>query len=236
MTNKLTTEEFPSDLNDESYRAISRFVPLSVVFGVASSLALIHPLLWLIPLATVILAVIGLRQIAGNPELIGRKSILFGLVCGCFFGTLAPVHVLTHNHLLSREARRVASDWLELIRQDRMQEAHQWMLEPSQRKGSFSPPQDHSESKSPEDEGLNRFLSETPVNSFRDKIVNSSLHFDGRQDFSVLDEVSFVVHRFVVVSESSDTTSDWTFQVTVKRTTHRNTGEAYWTIEHLREA
>jgi len=130
----------------------------------------------------------------------------------------------------------VATDWLKLIRQDRMQEAHQWMLEPGQRKGSFLPPQEHSESKSPADESLNRFLSETSVNSFRDKIVNSSLHFDRRQDFSVLDEVSFVVHRFVVVSESSDTTSEWTFQVTVKRTIHRNTGEAYWTVEHLREA
>ena len=236
MKSKLTTEDFPSEFNSASYRAISRFAPLSVVFGVASSLALIHPLLWLTPLVTVILAVIGLRQIAGNPELAGRKAILFGLVCGCFFGTLAPVHVLTHNYLLSREARRVATDWLELIRQDRMQEAHQWMLEPSQRKGSFLPLQEHSESKPPADESLNRFLSDTSVESFRDKIANSSLHFDGREDFSVLDEASFVVHRFVVRSESSDTTSEWTFQVTVKRTINRSTGKAYWTVEQVREA
>jgi len=236
MKNKSTTEEFPAEFNGESYRAISRFAPLSAVFGIASSLALIHPLLWLTPLVTVILAITGLRQIAGNPEFIGKKALLFGLVCGCFFGTLAPARVLTHSYLTSREARRVATDWLELIRQDRMQEAHQWMLEPNQRKGSFLTMQEHSEFKSPADESLNRFLAEASVGSFREKIVNASLHFDGQQDFLILDEASFVVHRFVVRSKSSDTTSEWTFQVTVKRTINRNTGKAYWTVEQIREA
>ena len=72
----------------QSYRAISPWTPLTVLLGLASPLALVHPLLWIVPLAGILLAWIGIKQVSPllwtNMQCIVPK--IPGTLCATFGG------------------------------------------------------------------------------------------------------------------------------------------------------
>jgi hypothetical protein len=111
-----------------TYRSISLAAVLALVFGCASALALIHPFLWVIPVVTIVIAVVAMRGIAREgANLTGRGLAITGLVLALFFGCWAPTRILTRQSYLYRQARPYADQWLELVRDGKIFEAHQLM-------------------------------------------------------------------------------------------------------------
>ena len=116
-------------LDSQSYRAISPLAIAACILGVASALALIHPLFWFLPVATVAVSVLALRSISRNSDaLVGRKAALVGLAAAAFFGVWAPTSLALQRVVIPRHARPFAEYWLELLRDGRVHEAHQWTV------------------------------------------------------------------------------------------------------------
>ena len=133
MAAQQTNPTLPESIEMDTYHAVSRWAPLTLVLGMLSALALAHPLLWAFPLAAIMAAWAGLRQISSDAGYVGRGMILLGLSLALFFGLLTPAKHVSRQLLLSREARRVLVDWVGLVRQGRIEEAHQWTLAPADR-------------------------------------------------------------------------------------------------------
>lgn len=111
------------------YRGISVAAVLTLVLGSASALALVHPLLWVLPPLTVAVAVVALRAIdAEGSMLTGRGLALAGMSLALVFGLWAPARVLSRQWQLYRQARVFADEWFELVRTGKLPEAHQLSL------------------------------------------------------------------------------------------------------------
>ena len=108
------------------YRPISRLAIASLLLGLLSAAALLHPLLWILPISAVILAAIAFRQtVSPASELRGTAFALTAISLGFLFGSLAVSWQFSFQAALDRQAREYSTAWLELVRQGRLQEAHQ---------------------------------------------------------------------------------------------------------------
>jgi hypothetical protein len=113
------------------YRAISRLAVVALVLGLASALAPVHAVLWVVPAIGTAVAVAALRSISRSSQaLVGRQAALAGLALAVFFGVCAPARLISQRIVTAREAREFAEYWLGLVRAGRLLEAHQWTENP----------------------------------------------------------------------------------------------------------
>jgi hypothetical protein len=117
-----------------SYRAVSRYAVAALLLGAASSLALAHPILWLLPPIAAMVAIYALYSIAARPtELVGRWTALTGLALALLFGTLAPAQFISRQARIYSEARKHADAWLETVRSGNLYEAYELHLPANER-------------------------------------------------------------------------------------------------------
>jgi len=118
------------------YRAFSVPAVVGLILGFLAPLAMIHPILWIVPPCGVCVNGWALWQIARNaPALCGRRVALVGLTLSLVFGTAAPTGWLSYRWLIRREARQFAMAWFEFLRQGEPHKARLMVPDPR-----FRPP------------------------------------------------------------------------------------------------
>ena len=116
------------------YRAVSGAAVASVILGLLSSLALVDPLLWVVPVVGVAVGALALWRIARRqPALIGRRAALAGLLLSMLLGAAAVSDWYGYRWLVRREAVRFADLWFEQLADDQPQRAYQLTLGPRAR-------------------------------------------------------------------------------------------------------
>lgn len=146
------------------YRGISVAAVLTLALGIASSLALVHPFLWVVPLITIVTAVAALRAISiEGSNLTGRGLALAGMSLALLFGLWAPTRVISRQWQLYHQGQVFAEEWLDLVRAGKLQEAHQLALPRAERQ----PPGTKLETVYEQSEDLKKrfknFFAEKPV-------------------------------------------------------------------------
>src|SRR6516164_2133754 len=125
------------DLADEetaSYRGLSSLAVVSLVAGLLSPLAMFYAVPIVFPVVAVIAATIALRQIAVQaPNLTGRIPALAGLFLGLVVLVAAPADSWVYRYYLRREARQIAASWIEDVREGKVYQAHDLMIDPKKR-------------------------------------------------------------------------------------------------------
>ena len=126
------------------YRPVSKLAVAAAVAGILSALALMTPLLWLLPLVGVALAVAGLADVARpGAEKAGRAAALLGLALSIGFGTQAVSGKLVTRWITQRRSLAVAVTFLDAIRDDRIADVKSMLsqgLLPGQEMSAMQPP------------------------------------------------------------------------------------------------
>ena len=132
-----TPEPGFSSVEDEAltgYRPVSRLAIVSLVLGLLSAAALLHPLLWILPILAVLLAGIAFRQtVAPASELRGTGLALTAISLGIPVRLPCRVLAIQFSAALDRQASEYSTAWLELVRQGRLKEAHQLTMYSAER-------------------------------------------------------------------------------------------------------
>jgi hypothetical protein len=146
------------------YRPVSGWGLAALLIGVASVAALVHPLLWCVPLSGVVVSLIALRRIERSQvKVLGRKAALIGLALSVIYGVAAPVRLKSREHWLSMRAERLADEFLEDLRTQQVDRAFALMLR-SVEKMPTHRPKAAGDTAEPEPQNpLQLFLSEQPV-------------------------------------------------------------------------
>lgn len=125
----------------DDYSPVSALAITGLVLGLCSALALIHPVLWLIPLSAVLLACLALLKIAvASPPLLGRKAALLGLALALIFGISAPIQHWAHRRALRVDAMELADEWFTALRLNRPDYAVRLTRRPSSKASRAKPP------------------------------------------------------------------------------------------------
>ena len=113
----------------EDYRPLSRVALVSFLVGWTSALALAHLVFCIFPVAGVVLALMAMWQLR-SPEnkQSGRMLAVFGLGLSLLFASWAIAREASRDLHLYGQARVFAANWFELLRQGKVQEAHQLVM------------------------------------------------------------------------------------------------------------
>lgn len=141
VSSSLSTK--PLDVEDltDNYRPICVTAVGGLIIGLLSILALVHPLLWLLPLAGIVADWVALRQIATtSPRLLGRKAALVGMTLSLIFGLAAPIQHQIHRRALQADAIEVANEWFTALRENRPDYALRLTQQPTTKAARAKPP------------------------------------------------------------------------------------------------
>lgn len=112
-------------------RPVHRVALGSFLIGSLSWLAAFHPALWLVPAIGIVLSLAAWRAVSGGggeSRFRGRRLAIVGLALSVFFLAYAPVRQVSRQQRLYAEAERVSREWITLVCQGQLREAHQLRL------------------------------------------------------------------------------------------------------------
>jgi hypothetical protein len=123
--------------NDEpltTYRPVSVPAVVGLLLALLSPAALLHPALWALPAAALIVGLAALRGIArGESQRIGVKAAVVGILVSSFVLSAAVVEWWTYRRLMVTEARQFGAEWFRFLASDQPQKAHALTIPPQYR-------------------------------------------------------------------------------------------------------
>ena len=213
------------------YRSISRLAMFSLLLGLVCPLALVHPLAWAIPCITIPISWAALRRIS-HPQamLTGKTAAVLGMLIAVLFLAWAPVRHIIHIQLYTNQAKQFSDTWLELVRENHIQEAHRWML-PFHRRMSEMTTQQFYETNVDLQEDLKSEFTEEPANLLASQ-SNSSIRFLGVEAMQKIPSTGGTTFLLKYVLERlEDDLEDVEFIVRVRQETED--GVKHWQIADI---
>jgi hypothetical protein len=115
---------------EENYQSVSGLSVAALLTGLASSLALIHPLLVFVAVLGVILALVALRSIASSDGQLGGQGLaVAGLCLAVLFSGWSLAGSVSASMALRQQAREFVDDWLHILASGQKYYAHQLYAE-----------------------------------------------------------------------------------------------------------
>jgi hypothetical protein len=121
----------PQDTELAAYRALPGQAVLGLIFGLLAPLAMVDPLLWIMPALGAVMSWWALRRIRDNaPAMAGRGMAWAGLTLSLLLLAAAPTDWLLYRGLIRREAQQFSALWFRYLLHDEPQKAHQLTTRP----------------------------------------------------------------------------------------------------------
>jgi hypothetical protein len=222
----------PDEQPLKDYSSVSRLAVLALALGLASGLMLVSPVLAILPLLTVGVAFIALRQIASSEgQLTGRWPATVGLCLAMGFLGWGISRQSSRQTLLLAEAERAIDAWLELVRDGKLVEAHQRMRAADSRVKSEQGIKDYYATDREAQEHMDGFFASDPIKSFRAIGSDVEFRYEGvvtTTRHGLNDDV--MVRYDFVDPRTSDTRSMW---ITATRTFNPTNKQASWYVNHV---
>ncbi len=106
------------------YTSLSSLAVCAFLLGLASLVALMAPLLVVVPIAGIFVSLLALVRINGSAgALSGKKLATCALALSVVCGIASPLRIKVRDALYQRQANRSARDWLELVTNNETEQA-----------------------------------------------------------------------------------------------------------------
>jgi hypothetical protein len=122
------------DDRERDYRTVEPWAIVALVLGAVSAVALLDPLLLLVPLVALGASVVALVRLARDTDRSGRAAALAGLALAIMFGVAPVAQMATTWAMLSRQARGVGDQFFEYLRERSPEKAMMLRFAPDQRR------------------------------------------------------------------------------------------------------
>ncbi len=223
--------EAETEQND--YRPLSSMAVLTCLAGVASFLAILSPVLWVLPAIAVVLGLAALRELHRTPERTGRRAALAGIALALFFGSWAPVRYLSRQRTIKHYARQFADDWLVLFRHEEFFKAHQLQLYKMQRAGGEVSLKEHYEKNSMAKTELDTFFEADPAKKMRSMGKNATFRFVRTEAIAPEPTRDSVTLRYVMTYREKGKTHEMPLFIVLLRALDLVNGGHDWQIERV---
>ena len=210
------------------YRSIYPFAVVAVVLGILSSLALIYQPLWILPFVSIISALISIRQIRSSGSQIGQGAASAAILLAIFFltATFARDHV--RQWIVVGQARHFNEHFLELLRLDNHEAAHQLTLPFAQRQSNQTDLKVFYHKNKNANENLTTFLQKQTLAKWTVNAQQGQISFRSLDHYDRHGKIDYVIQTFQTVPPAHD---DSTFlQMLCKRTIDDENGQVTWQV------
>jgi hypothetical protein len=171
------TAEVESVVEQEP-RTWSRLAIATFILSLASPLAIVHSVFWPMVFLLLIFAIASVWLVCSQAPLVrgGLFSIL--AMCFClFFLSMAIARYASNQKHLSSEARAFADRWLQLVKEGKLNEAHQFSLLPDLREPPEIPLEDAYEFNALARNNRDSFFLQMPIKFLANDPENCTFRF-----------------------------------------------------------
>jgi hypothetical protein len=204
---------------------------VTLVLGLLSFVALFKTTLWIFPFVTIVLGGVSVFSLARNPEKIGRKAALLGIVLAVFFGSWAASRYFSRQQWLCGQARQNADAWLELIQENKLHEAHQLHLHPHER-DDYVGKRASSTEEQPESD-YDSFYGSSPLREFVKVAPEATVEFVRVEDYvpnGITGLTDTFVLRYVARYEEAGQPQELALRIVMRRNEQSAAGDCAWVI------
>lgn len=209
---------------------------VTLLLGLVSALALFNLLFWVFPLVTVALGAMSLASLARNPERIGRKAAWVGVLLAVLFGAWAVSRHFSRQAWLLDQARRNADVWLELVCQEKLQEAHQLHLHENQRMKEEATLDEFYASREEARIDYKSFYSTPPLNEFILVASQATVNFEGLDAYIPDEHEDNLLLRYSAEYQEGGQPKKLEMRLVMRRYLRHRTGEGSWAVYRVMPA
>mgnify|MGYP006969344965 CR=1 FL=1 len=225
-------EPFADDASEISYRSVSLACVIGFLLGLLSPVALIDPLLWIVPIAGLILSAWGVRKVAAEPSrLTGRNIAVVGIAVSTVILGWAPTRLFVTRHFVYADARKMADQWCALLKAGKREEVYELHQEQQFRRAPSVSLTQYYETNADPRKQLEAYFEREPLKTLVAQAADGQFRFVGNEEQSRVREngtqVDFVVLRYDFVHQDEVTP----LLLTLKRRFVPATGETRWNVE-----
>jgi len=222
------------------YRSVSRIAVISLLLGLLSFTAIFSPVLWCVPIVGVMLAVVALRTIPRDRDImVGRGAAKAALALGLVFLTFATTVNFVRQQTLYRLASPHAKKWIELVQQGHLLEAHQLHLSQRDR---VSPDEDleaYYEGNEEARQDMQAVFETPPLSKIVELGRRGKLRFEANEECGLLrdagEEKDVVVQRYAIDYEADGQPQTFSFLVSISRMHDPDHDDARWQVRDVTE-
>lgn len=217
------------------YPAVSRLAVVALLLAISAAGALANLLFVCSAVAGAALAVIALWSIArADRPLLGRRVAILALLLSLLFGAWGLTWRTVRQQVVGNEARQVADQWLQLVREGRLAEAHQLHLSRSARQAPGLDLADFYKNTREARQDMDTFFSAPPLSQIVEAGPRGQLRFlqcDSLQDESYAGSRTDVAClRYALDYQRDGQPKTVTFIVYIARTSETDKPEANWDV------
>ena len=220
----------PSD--EIQYRSLSMLAVLGLILGLFSLLALVSPVLWVVPLVAIVVSVTALRRIKNDAERSGGRLATIGLLIAVCVGLWAVSYHFSREWYLFHTAKRFADQWLEVVQSGNLQEAHQLHLPYLDRFNDKSKLDEYYDSVVEIEDSVTEFFDAKPLSEFIKHADQGELRYAGRKDHTTFGMSHFLTLKYILAYEDNGP-NELVMNIQLERILNYSDGRHYWRIEHV---
>ncbi len=236
MNQQTRTFDLPDidpDADEQFQKSPQGMAIVTLILGLFSPLALLKPMFWVLPISAAALGAVSLFTLARDPEKFGRKAALLGLVLALFFGAWSSSRYFSRVKWLEGVAREKADIWFELVKEDRLLEAHQLHLRFDRRAPQgTSLVQYYAEGDVMEENPVD-FFSGTVLQQLRDAGPDVEIKFKQFEKHQRWGDYDDVVLRYVADYQKDGQPTDLEMLVRLRRFSHPTKKLAGWAVDSV---
>ncbi len=224
----------PAFVEDDTirYRSISRLAVAGLLLGIASPLAILGPLLWLLPALAVAVSGLALASIRRRSEVLGGRGVaLIGLALAILFGTVTLSHTIGFSYFLRRDASTIGTAMFDYLSNNEPHKAHALTLAPQQRQPLDSRLWEYYHNTEHARKGLQEFVEQPVVRTLLALGPQATVRPLGTEYQGTTSGGESTLSQIYAVTYDDGGPQTFFVQVVVKRLRGSQDGSTGWQIE-----
>ena len=215
------------------YRSPQVLSIVTLILGVLCFVALIRPTYWVFPIVTLAIGAASLHSLARHPEKIGRKAALIGLVLAIVSLTWATSRYFSRQQWLCRQARGYADAWIELVKQNQLEDAFQLHLAESERVAPDQSFEDYFSSELLARDEYNTFFDTGPMKKFVEVAPRAAIKFERLDALNQRSHGDELILHYGVEFQEKGRSRELPMRVVMVRQLNAQTGDYHWRVDRI---
>jgi hypothetical protein len=213
------------------YHAISLLAVLGLILGLAAPLAVLNPVLAVVPLAGIATSGLALYRISrAGGALIGYKAALGGLLLSVACGAAAVGDRLLYQALVRDEARRFAAEWFAALRDGKPEVAFELTRPPADRRPLDDKLAGDVFGDFEAREAVRQFVADRTVAALLALGPKARVRYYETADQGAEPRGEVVWQTYAVTFDTESGPSTFFVELVLERFPNAETGQAYWQI------
>ncbi len=207
--------------------------------GLVSIAAVASPVLCLVPLATVAMSLLALRQIARSEDpILGRKAAIAGLSLALLFAAWGLTKSYAQERAIRRQAHLHAEQWLDLVRNGRLFEAFELQMPQSARQPPGTNLEKYFEIDTESAAEMQSLFNDEPLKQIVEAGSSGRCEYQGVRRIDVESRpgvrTEIVTLRYILRYEKDGQQHEVPFRLGMGRARYKKKGEARWQARGVR--